>query len=297
MIYIVGGANVDVFISSYENIILNNSNPASESKGYGGVARNICENLARLKEEIKFISVVGDDEEGKRILNDLEELGVDASYCIVSKKYPTSKYYAFLDKNKDMYVAMICMDILEELSYNNLSFLEKVVNEDDILVLDTNFKEEIINKLLTRVKGTKILDPISQSKIKKIRNNLAFIDVLKPNIYELEELIGTKITNQEIFLNACAQIHQMGVKHLFVTLNKYGAFYYGDAGRFYLNGEDVTVVNATGAGDAFSAGLAYGFNHHLKIEEILKLANKMACETLKVDSAVNSQIGGIKNEY
>lgn len=297
MIYIIGGANVDIYITSYSSIILNNSNPAKEYKCYGGVARNICENLVRLKEDVKFISIVGNDEDGHSILEHLKQLGADVSECSISLNHSTSKYYALLDKNNDMYVAMVCMDILNDLSYNKLSFLESIVQKNDIVVLDTNFKEEIIAELLTKVKGIKIVDAISQSKIKKIKNYMEYIDVLKPNIYELEELYGQKIDSKEKFLKACQFVHHQGIKHLFVTLNKDGAYYYGDKGQYYFKNDDVDVVNATGAGDAFSAGIVYAFNHHFTILDTLKFASKMACETLKVDSSVNCKIGGIINEY
>lgn len=45
---------------------------------FGGVARNVAENLARLGLRARLISLVGDDGDGRALLDDLVSHGVDA---------------------------------------------------------------------------------------------------------------------------------------------------------------------------------------------------------------------------
>ena len=46
-ICVVGGANVDIFLSPYKKLKLRDSNPGQLRISCGGVGRNIAENLAR----------------------------------------------------------------------------------------------------------------------------------------------------------------------------------------------------------------------------------------------------------
>ena len=57
----IGGANMDIHCKSDRQLIMRDSNPGSLQTSLGGVCRNICENLARLGESVRLITVVGYD--------------------------------------------------------------------------------------------------------------------------------------------------------------------------------------------------------------------------------------------
>jgi hypothetical protein len=71
MIICVGGAVLDRKYRLIEPVVMATSNPAEGFRSFGGVGRNICENLARLGADVAFVSVVGDDENGRTICEHL----------------------------------------------------------------------------------------------------------------------------------------------------------------------------------------------------------------------------------
>ena len=72
-VYIIGGANIDIIGSSLKPLLVHDSNPGKISLSFGGVGRNISENLALLKEDIYFCSIFSNDSFGKMMIEDLEK--------------------------------------------------------------------------------------------------------------------------------------------------------------------------------------------------------------------------------
>ena len=58
----------DIFGFTNMNYRSHDSNPGRVKVSFGGVCRNIAENMARVGANTKFISVLGNDEKGKSIL-------------------------------------------------------------------------------------------------------------------------------------------------------------------------------------------------------------------------------------
>lgn len=67
-INIIGGITTDIEGNPYGQLIMGESNPGKISMSYGGVGRNITENLARLGAEVGFVSVAGDDFTGRGVI-------------------------------------------------------------------------------------------------------------------------------------------------------------------------------------------------------------------------------------
>src|SRR5262249_38156190 len=83
-----------------------------------------------------------------------------------------------------------------------------------------------------------------------IRQTLAECDVVKISDDEIVPLFGT--TDSEAAAHA---MRELGVQVAIVSLGARGCFYEAPGGRGYVAGEKVEVVDTTGAGDGFMAGL------------------------------------------
>ncbi len=64
----VGGATLDRKYCAPEPIVPHTSNPVAGYRAFGGVARNVAENLACLTADVSLVSMVGDDEAGHALL-------------------------------------------------------------------------------------------------------------------------------------------------------------------------------------------------------------------------------------
>ena len=98
----IGGANMDIHGKSDRQLIMRDSNPGSLHTSLGGVCRNICENLARLGETVRLITVVGDDVQGRGIIEGCEKAGIDMSATRVLRGERSSSYISIMDGDGDM---------------------------------------------------------------------------------------------------------------------------------------------------------------------------------------------------
>ncbi|WP_064615368.1 carbohydrate kinase family protein [Streptobacillus moniliformis] len=275
MICIIGGANIDIQGFSYNSIILNDSNPGKIEKGFGGVARNITENLAHLNLDTKFIAPIGDDEFSISLLNYMNNKKVDMSNCLVIPNESLSTYLSVLNDENEMIVAIASMSILEKLDIDYIKSKEKYINESDVLVIDTNLRQDVIEYISTFNKKI-IVDLVSTTKTKKIKNILNKIHSIKPNKIEAELLTGINIKDEEGMILAGQKLLEQGVKNIYITLGKEGLFYMNKEKHGLINNPEIKAVDITGAGDAFTAGIAYSVKNGYDIEKSAKISMTMS---------------------
>ncbi|CAM3105205.1 carbohydrate kinase family protein [Streptobacillus ratti] len=275
MICIIGGANIDIQGFSYNSIILNDSNPGKIEKGFGGVARNITENLSHLNLNTKFIAPIGDDEFSISLLNYMNNKKVDMSHCLIIPNESLSTYLSVLNDENEMIVAIASMSILEKLDIDYIKSKETHIKDADVLVIDTNLRQDVIEYISTFDKKL-IVDLVSTTKAKKIRNILNKIHSIKPNKIEAELLTGIEIKDEESMILASQKLLNQGIKNVYITLGKDGVFYMNKEKHGLINNPKIKAVDITGAGDSFTAGIAYSVKNNYDIEKSAKVAMSMS---------------------
>lgn len=100
-VLVIGAAGQDLVGQSRLELQPGTSNPGKIRRSFGGVGRNVAENLARLGHPVRLLTVVGADSPGDQLIHQLEEAGVDASQIIRLDDKPTSTYLAIVDPRPD----------------------------------------------------------------------------------------------------------------------------------------------------------------------------------------------------
>ena len=97
---------------------------------------------------------------------------------------------------------------------------------------------------------------------------------LKPNRIELGVLADMETDSPEGIERACEALLSRGTRRVAVSLGEKGCYYADAEGRRLLRALHPVelMANANGAGDAFMAGLVYGFVRGLSPEEGLNFA-------------------------
>ena len=285
-IYVIGGANVDIMAKCRKPLLIRDSNPADINISFGGVAHNIACNLAGYERPIYFISAFSDDLFGDLVFNSCLQAGLDLSYALKNPDYPTSLYLAILDENKDMYLASSDMRIVEALKYEDIAFLNDIIDDDDYLVLDTNLDSQVLKQIYRHFKGVKVSDAISANKVSKLADNLAYIDILKLNLIEAETLLKRQLDTDEKRVAALRALRAKGAKEVIIT-TKNGAYLASD--KIYYFEHDAynkDVSNTTGAGDAFLAAYVYMHKKRKKLNWRVCFALSAAVLTVRSSETV-----------
>lgn len=275
-ILVIGQVNIDIVARPYKEIVLYDKNPGQAKFSYGGVGRNICENLARLGLHPTFLTIVGDDEFGSNAIKNLEKLNVKTKY--IKSINPTNTFISFLDNNHDNYLAVSSMDIIEEFDDKLLDLVN--IKDYDLIVCDANNKA-IINSLKD-LKKPLFVDATSVARASNLYGCLDFISYLKCTNEELYEIF--KSDNISCIVNKYPNL-------TLVVTDKTNDIRYNIANKVYCTSvECVETVNAVGAGDSFSAGLIYGLFYDKSMSVCVDYAKKIAKHTVMQQDTVSKKI-------
>ncbi len=116
-------------------------------------------------------------------------------------------------------------------------------------------------------------------------------DLIKPNLEELESLLGKRLDSTRAIVDASRELMAMGAGSVAVSLGASGMVYVDGEAAYRVEVPAVDVVSPVGSGDSVVAGFAYTRIHQRLTEETLAFAN--ACG---VSNAMNNEIGSIKLE-
>lgn len=256
---VLGAANVDMIGFSEEKIILRDYNPGNLKTYFGGVARNISENLARLGVNVKLISAIGNDVNGMGLIEECKEVGIDVSHSLIVEGVGSSSYIAIMDEKGELALALTDLSILNSLSPDYLLKKTPLIKRSKRIVVDASLPEPLIQYIASTFKDNiLILDPVSLNNAKHVKNYIGDFHTVKLNRHESEYLSGIEIKKSGDMERVAAHFLEKGVQQIYITLGSEGVFY-GDEKKFsYFKPQAVGILNSTGAGDAFTAGIVYG---------------------------------------
>jgi pseudouridine kinase len=284
---IIGGANVDIIGIPEGSFTPRDSNPGRVSISCGGVGRNIAENLSHLGITTSFITALGDDLNGELILNQSAISGINMEGSIIISNHSTSVYLAILDENRDMLSAVSHMDIYEKMTPVHLEKQRGIIDSCDLCLLDTNLPKYIIEYILESfTPGAFMLDTVSSSKALRASQVLGHFHTIKPNRVEAEALWGKPIRSMEEAFEACRFFISLGIRQVFITLGQNGVCFSNGSIYGHFISPPSPIANATGAGDAFSAALAYCYLKGYTLENAARFASAAATITLAYEKTI-----------
>ncbi|WP_064094203.1 carbohydrate kinase [Rossellomorea aquimaris] len=281
----IGGANIDRKLQCENSLLKGTSNPVKTSQTSGGVARNIAENLGRLGIDSNLVSVVGEDTEGKWLLNQTRPF-VDISSTQLLNNETTGSYSALLDETGEMVYALADMNIYESV---DIGFIDKrwcTIASSKMVLLDTNFPEEVIKYIIRRCQNEGIpltITPVSAPKINKLPSSLEGVTWFICNKGEAEAYLGMEIEKEGDYFKAAKAITQRGAKRVVITRGDRGLIYYTTYKEASaILPPKIDVVDVTGAGDALVAGILYGYMKGSDTEGACRIG--IACSSITLQS-------------
>ena len=266
----------------------NDSNPGKVRTSFGGVCRNIAECMARVGVNTKFISVLGDDEAGLRMIDHSKVMNYDMSESLIVKGERTPTYMAILDEQGEMVSAVVDMKIIDAFTTDFIDSKADIIKNSEYMILDSD-RPDIVEYIIKTFSGdTKfILDPVSAAKAELVKHLIKYFHTIKPNRYEAEIMCGFKIHNDEDLRKAGKYFKDLGIENVFITLDEDGIYYNNGEREGKLKANDAKVVNVTGAGDSFVAGIASGYMNNIDIVDTVKYAISMSTITISTEETIH----------
>jgi pseudouridine kinase len=286
----LGAANLDRKLRSIATLRLGTSNPARQDESFGGVARNIAENLARLAAPVALITAIGDDSSGKALLAHAETAGIDTRGTLRLAGVCSGTYTAVLDDHGEMMLALADMALYDQLTPAFLDARQPQRAVAALTVADMNLPQDTLRMLIddaVRDAIPLVIVAVSQPKMAHLPQDLSGLRLLILNRGELETRVGFASASDEDFIRACKIVQDQGAQDVIVTLGGTGVIYTKNGGIGHIEAQEAKIVDVTGAGDAFAAAVCWSlFQGSDDLELACRRGLQLSAMTLECEETV-----------
>lgn len=286
-IVIIGESNIDIAVVPHSEPIAKGCAPGSIAFHHGGVARNIAHNLCLLGHNVQLATVFGDDRFAQGMMEECKQLGIDIS---LSAQYENAKSPIFLSFNDEVGNMLSAVSDIKLNSCLNLSWIREridAINQCDIVVADTLLSVEALTFLIDHCVVPLYVDTVSPNRALLLSRALEnsqkkSMFAIKSNLVEAQAMTGEKDAE-----DAAKQLISKGIKEVYLTLGKEGVCFCSQSSFRHFSAIETDVVNVTGSGDAFFAGVIHAHTLGIKGEESVNYGLKAACHNIKSEAPVN----------
>lgn len=290
-VLVIGASGLDVVSRLTGDLRMGTSSPAHIRTSFGGVARNVAENLARLGQPVSLLSVTGKDRLGDEILAHTRQAGVDVSRIFSTDKYPSGFYMSVIDTSGLRQFSLDDMRVMDELSPSYLLYHGDLFEQCGMVFLDANLPEpamELAFKLAQKSHVPVCADPTSGTLALRLSPYLRQLKLIAPNSVEAGILTGRPFdsSDRDAALEAARYLVNQGVETAFVTLEEFGVCYATSETTGHLPALHTNVIDPTGAGDALTAAVIFALLNNLDVDDAARLGLSAAALTLRYPGTV-----------
>lgn len=290
-VLVIGAAGVDMVGRLTEELHSGSSTPAQIRFSFGGVARNVAENLARLGQPVKLITAVGDDRFGHQLMEQAAKAGVDVEAILCSSGCTTGSYLAVLDSLGQLRFGLDDMNALGLITSAYLRERYEMFKDAALVFIDANLSEATLKTVMSLAKRAKIpvfADPTSNMLAQRLEPYLDQLFALVPNSAEAAFFCQTKFadTDQAQTMDAAKKLVAKGVDLAIITLAEAGVCYATSETSGYIRAINTDIADPTGAGDALSAAVIFALMNDIPLDDAIRLGVASASLTLRHPGAV-----------
>ncbi|OUX36974.1 MAG: hypothetical protein CBE33_04200 [Candidatus Pelagibacter sp. TMED273] len=232
--------------------------PISDEYILGGAA-NVISNLQSLNVDVTCMGILGDDQNGKKINSLLKKIGIQNSFFIISKDFPTTlkrrvylsdKQFVRIDYEKKH------DDIFSNQLIETFEKLDK--NFDFIILSDYNkgvLNKKLIDHIIENVDVPVIVDP------KKNNFNIyGRATIITPNLNELSLATNINCDNKNNILSACNKVlNESKIKFIVATMGDKGMMVVGENFNKFISSIEIPNADVSGAGDTVVSSLSLSY--------------------------------------
>ena len=262
----------------------------------GGAAFNFSAHLAKLGHKVSFISAVGQDERGERILERMPRMGLSTRYVKRVADYPTGMVTVSLDAE----------GIPQYVIHRPAAYDFPLLTEDEVSELFSSPVDWIYFGTLMQVSPAarrltmQLLDAARNvrrfydinlrdacwdaSLLRELLPRATMIKLNAAEAAEIERMLGGTIGSLEKFCRTCSA--RFGYDGVCVTNGEDGCALLLNDEFLLAQGYTVEAKDTVGAGDAFAAALVHGMGSGWPLSRIADFANR-------VGALVASRAGGV----
>ena len=285
-IAVIGAVFVDIKGFPFDHYLPTGRNAGRVEYIHGGVARNVVEDIANVELRPTFVSIVDDTPMGAAVVEKLRNHKVNTDYVITIPD-GMGTWLAVFDEDGDVAGSISkrpnmlpLVQLLEEKG-------DEIFASVGGVVLEVDLDKEIVKKTLELAEkhGVRSCGLVSNMSIAvKRRDFLQKFDCFICNQQEAGQLFlddYSEVTPDEMCDILQEKVLQARFPAMVVTMGGKGAVYADCTGVSGIcPARSVQVVDTTGAGDAFCAGVSIGLTYGKTLGEAVEIGTYLAASVI-----------------
>lgn len=294
-VLVIGSAGLDIVGRATADLQIGTSNPSNLRMSFGGVARNVAENLARLGTNVALITAVGDDPQGKQLLFQTSETGVNVDHALIVPDQPTGTYLAILDNQGNLHLGMDDMRVIDSITSEYLRQQRELFKGAVIVFIDANLPPKTLKTAISLAWRAKIpiaADPTSVSLAPALLPHLERLWLITPNETEAGVLCPHPVphADRDMTIDAARHLVSQGVDIAIITMAEFGLDYASADRSGHVPALQTEIVDPTGAGDALTAAVIFALLNDIPLDEAIRLGLSAAALTLRSPGTVATDL-------
>lgn len=272
-ITVVGSFAVGMTIRASRLPVFGETMPGTDfDMGPGGKGSNQAVAIARLGGDASLVAVIGADKLGTIATDLYEDEGVDASHVLATRERATGAGLIILNQQGDNFIVL-------DMGANELmdtGFVDRAADK----IASSNVVMSVLEiplaaaqramELGKRAGAITVLNPAPAVTLPD--SIFRHVDYLTPNESELRILLGLEADDPRPTRELARELRHRGVRNVLVTMGRAGVLILTDETDEVVPSVPVDVVDTTGAGDAFNAGLAVALAEGCKLSDAVRFA-------------------------
>ncbi len=253
---------------------------------HGGVSRNIAEDIANIELEPTYISVVDHSGISTDVIEKLKRHRVNTDY-IHRTDDGLGTWLAIFDHNGDVVGSISKRPDLSGIMTTLEKFGDEIFSNADSIIVEIDMEPQIMKKVfsLAQTWNKEIYAVVSNMSIALERRDLfkktacIVCNEQEAGILFSENYEGMEPqVLQKVLMERAAQAQ---IPRMIVTLGGRGAVF-AEPGKEagYCPAIETEVVDTTGAGDAFFAGVAIGLTYGKTLEQSCRIGTRLAASVI-----------------
>lgn len=240
----------------------------------GGKGANQAVASHRLGNPTWLLGCVGADRFGDFLLEKLEEYGVDPSLVVRTESAMTGVALVVVEEDTGMNTIVVDPGANMSLRISDLEGLEGSYGSAGTALFQLEVPVEVVSEGARRASERGLVTVLDAGPPRRVdRAVLAAFDVVSPNERELAAIIGSPVTDAADAAQGGGELLLAGAGTVVVKMGAAGAVLVDPEGAWHFPAFQVSAVDSTGAGDAFTAALATALAEGMEPAEATRFAN------------------------
>lgn len=284
-IVVFGAVFVDIKGYPINQFVQDGRNAGKVIQTHGGVSRNVVEDIANVELRPTFVSVVDQTGIGADVIDKLNRHKVNTNY-IQRTEDGLGTWLAIFNNEGDVVASISKRPDLAAIAETLEQYGDEIISQADSVVVEIDMEADLLNRIfeLADKYNKKVYAVVSNMSIAMERRDLMKrTGCVVCNLQEAEILFSADYSNYS--LSKLSDVIAENAKNahypkIVVTLGEDGAIYSDENGYGICPPQRTAVVDTTGAGDAFFAGVAIGLTYNKTLEQSCLIGTKLASSVI-----------------